>query len=53
MKYSAKEVAKMKADRDRLKQLVREAEQRGDHRAAEGLRNEIRGLENSISGRYN
>lgn len=53
MKYSAADIARMKAELDRKRQLLREAERRGDNREANGLRNEIRGLENSISGKYN
>mgnify|MGYP001950175460 CR=1 FL=1 len=53
MKYTAAEVARMKGELARKKTLLRLAEQRSDKREIQNLRNEIRGLEASISGSAN
>ena len=53
MKYTEADLIRMKRELARKKTLLRLAEQRSDKREIQGLRNEIRGLEASISGKAN
>jgi uncharacterized membrane protein (DUF106 family) len=53
MKYSAADIARMKEEVRNLRALLAEAKNRGDGKEIRRLENEINGLENSITGRYN
>lgn len=53
MKYSASEVSQMKEQVRNLKSLLDAARRSGDQNRVREIENQIRGLEASISGKYN